>query len=80
MPFSLLEEESCHLCRRLMKVTDPSCTEPSVKLTYYCPKRKIELPEGSERAVRKEEKLTEEERAKVENSSPRLLNSYSQMR
>ena len=95
LPFSLLEEESCHLCRSLMKVADHSCTKFSVKVMYYCPKVVIELPEEEQMVVQeekqmvvqeekamvqKEEPLTEEQRFKVETSSPRFKTQYTEMR
>ena len=79
-----------------MKVADHSCTKFSVKVMYYCPKVVIELPEEEQMVVQeekamvvqqekamviqKEEPLTEEQRFKVETSSPRFKTQYTEMR
>ena len=79
-----------------MKVADHSCTKFSVKVMYYCPKVVIELPEEEQMVmqeekqmvvqeekamvIQKEEPLTEEQRFKVETSSPRFKTQYTEMR
>lgn len=79
-----------------MKVADHSCTKFSVKVMYYCPKVVIELPEEEQMVVQEEkqmvvqeekammiqqeEPLTEEQRFKVETSSPRFKTQYTEMR